>query len=71
MLGGRVEGIQHDPMYRTDKAMLNKLIMDLTAKVDEAELWEMLVKAVLATGQEIKAKKLAQDPEVDVPWPPK
>ena len=69
MLGGKVESIQHDPMYPNNKARLNKLIMLLTAKVDEPELWEMLVKAVLKTDQDLKAKKLAQDPEVDVPWP--
>ena len=36
---------------------------------EEPKCWKMLVDAVFATGQELTAKELAADPEVNVPCP--
>ena len=69
-LGGQVESIQHETMmYPTNKSKLNKIISILTAQVEEEKIWKMLVQAVHASGEPLKAKELAQDPEVDVHCP--
>ena len=69
MLGGQVESIRHETMYPTNKSKLNKIISILTAQVEEKKIWKMLVEAVHESGEPLKAKELAQDPEVDVPCP--
>ena len=69
-VGGKIAGIRKNPtLYLTDGAKLEEVIRAFVFKNEEPKCWKMLVDAVFATGQELTAKELAADPEVNVPCP--
>ena len=72
MMGKAANTIQDDPTAINDRQRMNKLIEKWANKVygkPVEETWKTLVCAVRDCDEKKAAMKLANDPEVNIPYP--